>query len=66
MSATKLTRLVLGAVVGFAMTLSAPPFTGQAATASGASKCVLQCTPTACCTVDDDGDICDCEWKDEE
>ena len=64
MSTTKLTRLVLGAVVGLAMTLSAPPFNGQAATAAAASGCVLQCTPVACCTVDDDGDICDCEWKD--
>lgn len=67
MRATKLTRLVLGAIVGFALTLSASPFTSQlAAAAPVGSNCVLQCTPTACCTVNANGDICDCEWKDDE
>ena len=67
MGSTKLARIVLGAIVGVALAFSAIVFTDDVvAEAAVGSHCVLECTPVACCTIDDDGTICDCVWKDDE
>lgn len=58
----KLGRWMAGTALGLGIVLM--PIIARADGATTAVRhCSLECTPTACCTVHEDGSICDCCWK---
>lgn len=61
---TKLARWLAGTMFGLGVALAPLVFSAELATAS--ASCSLRCTDCVCCTVREDGSLCDCMGRDKE
>lgn len=58
----KLGRWMAGTTLGLGLVL-VPMIPRVDGASSVAASCTIECTPAACCTVREDGSICDCCWR---